>query len=102
MKKMNFAERLKNTGANDPCPCGSGKKYKKCHLSEDEEAQRKIMKKQQEEKLAELAQAKKDDPDESKDNRDDKKIKHDASKPPPKLKMSKQEKQFNIPRRSAV
>jgi preprotein translocase subunit SecA len=18
-------------GANDPCPCGSGKKYKKCH-----------------------------------------------------------------------
>ena len=21
----------KNTGRNDPCPCGSGKKYKKCH-----------------------------------------------------------------------
>jgi len=19
------------TGRNDPCPCGSGKKYKKCH-----------------------------------------------------------------------
>jgi hypothetical protein len=23
-------------GRNDPCPCGSGKKYKKCHLDEDE------------------------------------------------------------------
>lgn len=22
------------TGRNDPCPCGSGKKYKKCHLRE--------------------------------------------------------------------
>src|SRR5262249_95918 len=23
-------------GRNDPCPCGSGKKYKKCHLPIDE------------------------------------------------------------------
>ena len=23
-------EQLKNTGRNDPCPCGSGKKFKKC------------------------------------------------------------------------
>jgi hypothetical protein len=23
-------------GRNDPCPCGSGKKYKKCHLVEDD------------------------------------------------------------------
>ena len=23
---------FKNVGRNDPCPCGSGKKYKKCHL----------------------------------------------------------------------
>jgi hypothetical protein len=23
-------------GRNDPCPCGSGKKYKKCHLASDE------------------------------------------------------------------
>ncbi|MCH6554570.1 MAG: SEC-C domain-containing protein, partial [Acidobacteria bacterium] len=22
-------------GRNDPCPCGSGKKYKKCHLQHD-------------------------------------------------------------------
>ncbi|HEX7679770.1 MAG TPA: SEC-C metal-binding domain-containing protein [Thermoanaerobaculia bacterium] len=24
-------------GPNDPCPCGSGKKYKKCHLDADRE-----------------------------------------------------------------
>jgi tetratricopeptide (TPR) repeat protein len=30
--------RLASTGRNDPCPCGSGKKYKKCHLVEDEGA----------------------------------------------------------------
>ncbi len=33
-------QRHKNTGRNDDCPCGSGKKYKKCHLAQDEEALR--------------------------------------------------------------
>jgi SEC-C motif len=28
-------ERYKSTGRNDACPCGSEKKYKKCHHSED-------------------------------------------------------------------
>jgi tetratricopeptide (TPR) repeat protein len=28
--------RLSSTGRNDPCPCGSNKKYKKCHLGEDQ------------------------------------------------------------------
>lgn len=27
-------------GRNDPCHCGSGKKYKQCHLQQDEAAQR--------------------------------------------------------------
>src|SRR4051812_45563326 len=30
--------RLAATGRNDVCPCGSGKKYKKCHLIGDEAA----------------------------------------------------------------
>jgi tetratricopeptide (TPR) repeat protein len=30
--------RLAATGRNDVCPCGSGKKYKKCHLQSDEAA----------------------------------------------------------------
>jgi hypothetical protein len=29
-----------NPGRNDPCPCGSGKKYKKCCLPKGEEAKR--------------------------------------------------------------
>ena len=28
-------------GRNEPCHCGSGKKYKKCHLEADEKADRK-------------------------------------------------------------
>ncbi len=32
-------------GRNDPCHCGSGKKYKKCHLAKDEEAERKALEK---------------------------------------------------------
>ena len=27
-------------GRNDPCHCGSGKKYKQCHLAQDEAADR--------------------------------------------------------------
>ena len=30
-KKMNTIVKSKKIGRNDPCPCGSGKKYKKCH-----------------------------------------------------------------------
>ena len=33
-------ERLRKTGRNDDCGCGSSKKYKKCHLREDEEKER--------------------------------------------------------------
>ncbi len=28
---------MAKTGRNDPCPCGSGKKYKKCCISKDKE-----------------------------------------------------------------
>src|SRR3954470_3069147 len=28
-------------GRNDPCHCGSGKKYKKCHLEKDQTVNRK-------------------------------------------------------------
>lgn len=30
----------KTLGRNDPCHCGSGKKYKQCHLAQDEAAAR--------------------------------------------------------------
>jgi len=33
--------RSRKVQRNEPCPCGSGKKYKQCHLAKDEEAARK-------------------------------------------------------------
>ena len=30
-KKTLLRERFKDVGRNDPCPCGSGKKFKRCH-----------------------------------------------------------------------
>jgi hypothetical protein len=30
-------------GRNDPCWCGSGKKYKHCHLAKDEEKKRRAL-----------------------------------------------------------
>ena len=30
-------------GRNDPCPCGSGNKYKKCCLAKEEAAQREVL-----------------------------------------------------------
>ncbi len=34
------AVQRKNLGRNDPCHCGSGKKYKQCHLGADEATER--------------------------------------------------------------
>lgn len=30
-------------GRNDPCRCGSGRKYKKCHLAVDERVEHEIV-----------------------------------------------------------
>jgi preprotein translocase subunit SecA len=29
------AKKVEKAGPNDPCPCGSGKKYKKCCMGSD-------------------------------------------------------------------
>ena len=34
------APQTRNLGRNDPCHCGTGKKYKQCCLSKDEAAER--------------------------------------------------------------
>jgi tetratricopeptide (TPR) repeat protein len=34
---------MANIGRNDPCHCGSGKKYKRCCLDKDEAAQRQVL-----------------------------------------------------------
>jgi hypothetical protein len=35
-------DRIKATGRNEPCPCGSGQKYKLCCLATDEEIVNKL------------------------------------------------------------
>ena len=44
MATTDYEYRLKHTHRNDPCLCNSGKKYKKCHLPEDEAAQHAALK----------------------------------------------------------
>lgn len=38
-----MTNRCHDIGRNDPCPCGSGKKYKKCCLPRDEQIAREIL-----------------------------------------------------------
>jgi len=38
-------------GRNEPCPCGSGKKYKECHASEGQAYLDKLVRDQEREKL---------------------------------------------------
>ena len=38
-------------GRNDPCPCGSGEKYKNCHLKEGDIWLRRIAKQKEKERM---------------------------------------------------
>jgi len=38
--ELTAQQRFKGTTRNDSCPCGSGLKYKKCHLAADEASER--------------------------------------------------------------
>ena len=39
VKKQPVRNKDKKVGPNDPCPCGSGKKYKKCCMQKDKTAE---------------------------------------------------------------
>lgn len=43
-----FRREIKKVGRNDPCPCGSGKKYKNCCMKKDMEAEKELLKKMNE------------------------------------------------------
>jgi hypothetical protein len=55
----------KTLGRNDPCHCGSGKKYKQCHLDKDETAAREA-------RAAAAAEAEKNAPKAPEPDKDDK------------------------------
>ena len=64
MSNSESEARLKTTGRNDPCHCGSGKKYKKCHLAEDQGTRNATLKALEEEAIAK-AKASQDSDDEA-------------------------------------
>ncbi len=41
-------------GRNEPCPCGSGKKYKQCHAAEGDEFLKKLAREHEKEHLAQV------------------------------------------------
>lgn len=57
-RQMTMASRRKilRVGRNQPCPCGSGRKYKDCHQSEGEPFLLKIVEKQERAKSKQLRQ----------------------------------------------
>ncbi len=59
MSDSDYEVRLRTTRRNDHCPCGSGKKYKKCHLAEDQGTRTETHKALEEEAIAK-AKASKD------------------------------------------
>ncbi len=100
MAELSFSERLHNTGRNDMCPCGSKKKYKKCHLFADEEAQREKIRKQQEER----EKVSKDNCENTEEGNAKKehKANHTDFKNIPKPKITKGERLSNMQRRKVI
>lgn len=105
MEESDFQSRLKSAGRNDPCPCGSGKKYKKCHMAEDERLEHEEFRKRKEalkQAEQEAAELEKENPDAA-ESTSRKKVKIDNSFKPPasKYRGTKGIKSTSIPRRPA-
>ena len=102
MNASDYEQRLKTTGRNDPCPCGSGRKYKKCHLAEDEAARHKELAKAAEEREAVLeADAKTEAEEESSSGKADSKL-HRNEQQRSGHSQKGQDRHTNIPRRGAI
>ena len=100
MDASEYNERLKTTGRNDPCPCGSGKKYKKCHLAVDEAAKHEELAKAAEEREAAAAAAD-DGADDSSDSGRSSFSHRDEHRHSGKSRGG-QDRHVNVPRRGAV
>ncbi len=98
MTEAVFLQRLGNTGRNDPCPCGSGKKYKRCHLREDEEAEREFLAEQEKARVDSAVEA--SDGEAQPDSEPKTKSRQAEAKPSPRPETGKGSKQSIHPRRS--
>ena len=103
MSDSDYDVRLKTTGRNDHCPCGSGKKYKKCHWAEDERMRTATLKTLEEEAAAKAEASKdtEDDVDTKGADQSTQTTKRQRKQPGSKGRAS-DGKPKNLPRRSAV
>ena len=92
---------MKTTGRNDRCPCGSGKKYKKCHLDEDASKRTAVFKTLEEEAKARAAKKAEDDADESAPDKSKRKQERAKDQSGGKARATGGTPK-NIPRRGAV
>jgi hypothetical protein len=108
MSDADWEQRLTATGRNDQCPCGSGKKYKKCHLAEDELARTAALKALADEAAARAAAKAEEEGDEEGEGSDSKtstKTKQTAKRGKGQAASKGKAgggKPKNIPRRGAV
>jgi methionyl aminopeptidase len=98
MNESEYQNRLKTTGRNDQCPCGSGKKYKKCHLDSDRALEHKALEEAAEARAAEVV----DESEETNDsNKKSKQSIKELQKGAGKASHGVNQK-ANIPRRGAI
>ncbi len=98
-------QRQGATGRNDPCPCGSGKKYKKCHSAEDAAAVHAELKEREEAANAALAAEKANEDEKSKEPGEKEKSRHRPDRPASQASNKDQNHNVqpkNMPRRGAV
>ncbi len=101
MSDENYDERLKTTGRNDRCPCGSGKKYKKCHLAEDEAKRSAALKALEEQAIALAAENTEAEDDASPTDKTKRSVGRNKARSESNARAADR-KPSNIPRRGAV
>ena len=101
MVESDFHDRLKNTGRNDPCPCGSGKKYKMCHLIADEKLEYEELKTRNEALAASAREAELHDEELQHIQRNER-VEHAVHERPPKPHGIEGNRSSSIPRRPAT
>jgi len=100
MEESNFHDRLKNTGRNDLCPCGSGKKYKMCHLDADEHMQLEEFKALDEKRHG--GEHEPEHGEESPHFEKNERVEHSVHVPPPRPRGILGSKANGVPRRPAA
>ncbi len=100
MAEGDYQQRLK-TGRNEPCPCGSGKKYKKCHLEADEKELSRVLAKTNAEAASKVKAEDKDHDHAGHDHPHDH-HKHEKGGPVRPQAPTNFQKQVNAPRKTGV